>query len=275
MKLFKKIAVVGTGLIGGSIALAVKKKHIASKVIGVSRTARTLRLAKNSGAIDAGSLDIGVIKGADLVILATPVGTILDLAPKISKIIARDTLVTDVGSSKAEIVARLEKIFPKYVGSHPLAGSEKRGIDFACPDIFKNSLCILTPTRKSNVKAIEKIKKFWQALGARVSFLSPNSHDTALSFVSHLPHAAAFALICSVPRKYLKFASSGLRDTTRIAASDESLWSDIFFSNRKNTIEALDLLEGSLRKIKTAIKKNDAKLLKNILREAKEKRELL
>lgn len=275
MKLFKNIAVVGTGLIGGSIALGIKKKHIASKVIGVSRTARTLRLAKNSGAIDTGSLDIGVIKGADLVILATPVGTILDLAPKISKIIARDTLVTDVGSSKAQIVARLEKLFPKYVGSHPLAGSEKRGIDFACPEIFKNSLCILTPTSKSDAKAIEKIKKFWQALGARVSFLSPNSHDTVLSFVSHLPHAAAFALIHSVPRKYLKFASCGLRDTTRIAASDDSLWSDIFFSNRKNTIEALDLLEGSLRKIKTAIKNNDAKLLKNILKEAKEKRELL
>lgn len=275
MRLFKTVAIVGTGLIGGSIALAIKKKMLAGKVIGVSRHKRSLRLAKKIGAIDAGSQDIGIIKDADLVILATPVGAILKLAPRISKIIARDSIVTDVGSTKQEIAVKLEKIFPGYVGSHPLAGSEKRGVDYADASLFKNTLCILTPTKNTNSKGLEKIKKLWQSLGAKVIFLSPKAHDKALSFVSHLPHIAAFSLINTVPKEHLRFASSGLSDSTRVAASDSQLWSDIFLSNKRNILGAISLLEKNLLKIKSAIKKQDKKLLNNILKKAKEKREIL
>ena len=275
MRLFNKIAIVGVGLIGGSIALAIKKKKLAHEVIGVSRHRKSLLLARKRGAIDRGAQQIEIIKDADLVILAAPVSVILNLAPRISKIIRPDCIVTDVGSTKAEIVAKLEKIFPFFVGSHPLAGSEKRGVLNACPELFKGSLCILTPTKKTAAKTKEKIVEFWNELGARVIFLSVANHDKALSFISHLPHVAAFSLITSVPNQYLKFAANSLKETTRIASSDIQLWADIFLSNRKNMTGSIASLERNLKKIKSAIGTNDRKLLLKVLKCANFKRELL
>lgn len=275
IRLFNKVAIVGVGLIGGSIALAIKKKQLANEVIGVSRHKKTLLKALKNRAIDKGSKDLNIIKEADLVILATPVSTILNLAPMISKIIRPDCIVSDVGSTKQRIVSKLGKIFPHYVGSHPLAGSEKRGIANAHPDIFKGSLCILTPTKNTNSKAQEKIKKLWCQLGAKVFFLTPTTHDKILSFVSHLPHVIAFSLIKIIPKKYLGFASTGLKDSTRIAASDSELWLDIFLSNRKNMLKTIDLFQENLLRIKSAIHKKDKKLLSKILKEAKRKRDIL
>lgn len=275
MKLFKKVAIVGVGLIGGSLALAMKKKKLASRIVGVSRHKNTILLSKKIHAIDAGSCDINIIKGADLVILATPVNTILNLAPKIQKIIKKDCIVTDVGSTKEAIVSRLRKIFPNYVGSHPLAGSEKRGIINACSDIFKGSLCILTPARNTDKKAQRKIERLWQEIGAKVVFLTPSSHDKILSFVSHLPHIVAFSLIGIISPKFLKFASNGLKDTTRIAASDAELWGDIFLSNQKNISKAIKLFQGNLSKIKSAIDNKDKRLLTLMLKRAKAKRDNL
>ena len=274
-KLFDKVAIVGTGLIGGSMALAIKKKRLANEVIGVSRHRKTLLIAKRNGIIDRGSQDFSIIKDADLVVLAAPVNTILNSAEPISKIIRPDCIVTDVGSTKREIVSKLGMIFPGYVGSHPLAGSEKRGVLNADAGIFCGTLCILTPTRKTDKQALGKIKKLWNALGARVLLLPADSHDKILSFVSHLPHVAAFSLISIVPGKYLKFAASGLKDTTRIASSDSQLWSDIFLSNPKNISKAISLLQDVLSRIKSAIDKKDRKLLSSILKEAKKKRESL
>lgn len=275
MKLFNRIAIIGTGLIGGSIALAIKKKRLANEVIGVSRHKKSLLLAKRKGAIDRGSLSLGIIRDADLLILATPVNTIINLAPRISGILAKESIVTDVGSTKEEIVLRLEKIFPNYVGSHPLAGSEKRGIRNAHPDLFKNSLCILTPTANTDNRALNKLKLLWKHIGARTVLFSPRAHDKILSFVSHLPHIVAFSLIGSIPRRYLEFASTGLKDTTRIAASEAELWADILLSNRKNIIKTIELLEVNLARIKSAIQKKDAKQLSLIIKKAKIKREIL
>jgi prephenate dehydrogenase len=274
-KLFNKVAIIGTGLIGGSIALDIKRRKLANKVIGVSRRKKSLLLAKKLGAIDYGSQEIDIIKGADLVIMATPVSTILNLSNLISKSLTRDCLVTDVGSTKKEIVAKLEKVFPYYVGSHPLAGSEKRGVVNACANIFKDSLCILTPTKNTDPKALSKIKKLWTQLGAKVKFLSPDEHDKILSFVSHLAHIVAFSLIDIIPRQYLKFASNGLKDTTRIAASEAHLWVDIFLSNQKNTLKTIELFQHNLSRLKSAIKKRDRKLLSEILSQAKNKRDSL
>ena len=274
-KLFNRVAIVGTGLIGGSMALAIKKKRLANEIIGVSRHKKTLSTAKKNGVIDRGSQDLNIIKDADLVVLAAPVNTILNLAEQISKIIRADCIVTDVGSTKREIVSKLETVFPGYVGSHPLAGSEKRGVLNADAGIFRGTLCILTPTRRTDKQALGKIEKLWNALGARVLLLPADSHDKILSFVSHLPHVAAFSLISIVPGKYLKFAASGLKDTTRIASSDSQLWSDIFLSNSKNISAAISLLQGVLSRIKSAINKKDSKLLSSILKEAKKKRESL
>lgn len=275
MRLFNRVAIIGTGLIGGSIALAIKKNRLANEVIGVSRHKKSLLLAKRKGAIDRGSLSLGIIRDADLLILATPVNTIINLAPKISDIVGKDSIVTDVGSTKEEIVLRLEKIFPNYVGSHPLAGSEKRGIINAHPDLFKDSLCILTPTVNTNNRVLNKLKLLWNRIGARTVLFSPPLHDKVLSFVSHLPHIVAFSLIGIIPRQYLKFASTGLKDTTRIAASEAELWADILLSNRKNIVKTIELLEINMARIKSAIQKKNRKGLSLIIKKAKVKREIL
>ncbi len=275
MKLFNKVAIVGVGLIGGSMALAMKKKRIARQIVGVSRHKNTLLLAKKAGAIDEGSRHLSLIEGADLVILATPVNTTLNLAQTMLKFIRRDCIVCDVGSTKQEIVSKLSKIFPNFVGSHPLAGSEKRGVSHASSDIFKNSLCILTPVRNTNRKALEKIEKLWHQLGVKTVFLSPATHDRALSFVSHLPHVLAFSLMGIIPPKYLKLGANSLKDTTRIAVSDSRLWADIFLSNRKNILNSIQIFQKNLSRIQSAVNKKDKKLLIKILEGAKNKREIL
>ena len=273
--MFRKVAIVGTGLIGGSLALSIKKKRIASEVVGVSRHKKSLAAAKRIGAIDKGSLNLRIIKDADLIILATPVNMILNLAAKISKISGTDAIITDVGSTKQEIVAKLESIFPNFVGSHPLAGSEKRSISNADSEMFIGSVCILTPTRKTKRPALKRIKRFWNRLGATTIDLSPENHDKILYFTSHLPHIAAFSLIESVLHQYLEFASGGLKDTTRIAASDRELWADIFLSNRKNILKGIVVLEKNLANIKSALNNKDRKSLIKILKRAKKKREKL
>jgi len=275
MRLFNKVAIIGTGLIGGSMALAIKKKCLAHQIIGVSRHKNTLIWGKKSHVIDKGSQNLSIIQDADLVVLATPVNTILKSADIILKFIRKDSIVTDVGSTKKEIVSKLSKIFPNYVGSHPLAGSEKRGLTNASTDIFKNSLCILTPTKNTTPKALKKIKNLWNKLGARVIFLDPDTHDRILSFVSHLPHVIAFSLIDIVPDKYLKFGATGLKDTTRIALSDSRVWVDIFLSNRENMLKSIESFQNNLSRIKSAINKRDERTLIKILKKAKGKREIL
>jgi prephenate dehydrogenase len=275
MRIFKKVAIVGTGLIGGSLALEIRKRGLARDVVGVSRRRSSLVWAKKMGAIDKGSQSLDILKGADLVVLATPVNVIMKLAVKISKIIPSDCLVMDVGSTKEEIVRELEKIFDNYIGSHPLAGSEKRGINHARKDLFKGSLCILTPTRNTCSKALSAVNKLWKSLGAKTVLLDPAAHDRLLSFVSHLPHVVAFSLISTVPEAFLRFASGGLKDTTRIAASDSELWSQIFFSNRRNIVCSIDKFQDNLTTIKSAIQKRDEKKLTLFLNRAKEKRNRL
>lgn len=275
MKLFRQVAIVGTGLIGGSLALAMRRHALAGEILGVSRHKESLALAKRNGVIDRGSQYIDILKDADLVILATPIHTILDLARPISKIIRADCIVMDVGSTKERIVSELEDMFPCYVGSHPLAGSEKRGVINANSGIFKDSLCILTPTAKTDKRSLNKIKNLWIKIGARVAMLNPGVHDKILSFVSHLPHISAFSLMSLVPRDCLKFASTGLKDTTRIAASDSAIWADIFLTNSKNVLTTIKLFEDKLSKIQNAIRKQDRDALISILEAARKKRQAL
>jgi prephenate dehydrogenase len=216
-----------------------------------------------------------IIKGADLLIIATPVDTIIALKDEILKYIDKNCIITDVGSTKEEIVNRLEKALPNYIGSHPLAGSEKRGIVNSCSVIFNGSICVLTPTKKTTSAAFKNIKRLWVSLGARIIVLTPKVHDKVFSFVSHLPHIVAFSLINTVPQELLKFSSGGLKDTTRIAASDTALWKDILLSNKKNSLNALRLFEINLAKIKSAIKNNDKQALEKILFQSKKTRDIL
>ncbi|MFA5346079.1 MAG: prephenate dehydrogenase/arogenate dehydrogenase family protein [Candidatus Omnitrophota bacterium] len=275
MCLFRKIAIIGTGLIGGSLGIAIKKNKLAKEVVGVSRHKRSIDLALKNKAIDRGSLALDIIQGSDLVILAVPVDTIISLKEEVRKIVGKNCLVTDVGSTKVKISGRLSKIFPNYVGSHPLAGSEKRGILNADPGIFEGSLCVLTPTKTTRVKALAKIKALWIRLGAKTVCISPPEHDKILSFTSHLAHIAAFALINSVPVNFLKFASGGLKDTTRIASSDPELWQGILMTNRIELLKAVKSFESNLKKLKFAILQNDKGKLAGILKQARRKRNTL
>ncbi len=255
--------------------MAIKKKKLANEIIGVSRQEKTLFLAKKKDVIDKGSQDISVVSEADLVILSAPVEAILKLAPLIAKVIPPGCIVCDVGSTKQEIVSKLDKLFSNYVGAHPLAGSEKRGVLNSRADIFNGSLCILTPTKKTNTTAFLKIKKLWGCLGAQVICLSSGAHDRIAAYISHLPHIAAFSLSGAVPQGYLKFASTGFKDTTRIAASDAEIWSDIFLSNQKNILKAIDAFQDSLSKIKSAIIKRDRKTIDKFLGQANKTRKKL
>lgn len=272
MKLFNKVAIIGTGLIGGSIALAMKNTRLAKKIVGISRHKNNLRIAKKRGAIDEGSQRLDVVKGADLVIFAVPVNSILNLAPRVVRFIDEDCVVMDVGSTKQEIVLNLQRLFPNFIGAHPLAGSEKKSIVYAHPRLFKDTLCILTPTRKTNPRLGSLAKRFWNKLGARTVFLTPADHDKILAFVSHLPHIIAFSLINTVPSEYFKFSATGLKDTTRIAASDSLLWAEIFLTNKRNALKAIGLFDKQLSKIRSAILRNDKKTLSRILSQAKIKK---
>jgi prephenate dehydrogenase len=275
MTIFKKVAIVGTGLIGGSLALAIRKNKLAEKIVGVSRRQSSIARARRIGAIDDGSRSLNIIKGADLVVLATPVDTIIKLASRISGLIDKKCVVIDVGSTKEKISARLSAIFPGYVGTHPLAGSEKRSIAHAHSGLFRGSLCILTPTDSTDKKALAKAVNLWLGVGAKTIDLLPRDHDKALSFVSHLPHIAAFSLMQSVPGEFLKFGASGLRDTTRIAASDSGIWADIFLSNAANILRASESFKKNISDITKAIAARDKAKLTRILNSAKIKREKL
>jgi len=275
MKLFKKTVIIGTGLIGGSLGLALKKGHLVSQITGLSRHKRNAGLAKKAGAVDYASTSLGVVKDADLVILATPVEAIIEIALKIAKEIKKDCVVIDVGSTKEEIVSRVSRVIPNFIGCHPLSGSERRGVINLKADIFRNSICIVTPTAKTNKKVLNKVIFLWRSLGSKVVILSPKEHDRILSFTSHLPHAVVFSLMSCIPMEFLGLSSGGLRDSTRISASDASLWSEVFLSNRRNLLTSLSAFQAKLAVLKLAIERRNKKFLINILAAANKKREKL
>jgi len=278
-RLFNKIAIVGVGLVGGSLGMAVKKNHLAKEVVGLVRRPKTIREAVRQKSIDKGFLNVQLaIEGADLVVLATPVETILEIFPKIKKFLKPGCMVIDVGSCKEKIVSVLDKKCPKgvvFVGCHPIAGSEKKGVNFAQPELFRNTLCILTPSPKTNHAGLNKIKKLWLAIGAKVKILNPVLHDKILAMVSHLPHLIAFSLINTIPAQYFKFSSRGLKDTTRIASSDPQLWRDIFLMNAKNILKVINGLELNLKVFKRLIARKDKAGLMRLIAQAKSKRDSL
>lgn len=273
--MFNKVVIIGTGLIGGSLGLDLKKKHLAGEIIGLSRQRKNAYLSKKIGAVDQISRSLDAVIGADLVILATPVDTIIDIGLKIANKIKKNCVVIDVGSSKENIVSKLSASIPNFIGCHPMAGSEKKGIAGAQSGIFSGSVCIVTPDRLTNDSALNKIKLLWEKLGAQVVILSPKKHDQILSLTSHLPHALAFSLVNTVPVKFLGFSAGGLKDLTRIAASDADLWSQIFLSNRNNLLNALCAFQRELDSLKLALKNNNKNKLTKILGHAREKRKIL
>mgnify|MGYP001607286242 CR=1 FL=1 len=272
MKLFNKIAIVGVGLIGGSIGLAVKNKKLAIKVIGIGHHQKSITQALKVKAIDEGFLDINKVKGADLIILATPPQAIIDIFPKLSKLIGEKAIVIDVGSTKEKILEAASKAGINFIGCHPLAGLEKKGPENASANIFDGSICLLAPLKKTPNEAVKKIRILWKTLGAKTKVIDARSHDKILAFVSHLPHAVVFSLMDCIDKDDLKFASTGLKDTSRIASSDPAIWRDIFLTNKKELLLAINKFKKSISRIEFLVKKGRSKGLALFIEKSRNKR---
>jgi len=278
-----KIAIVGLGLIGGSIGLKLKGLGTGGKVLGIPRREETLKKALELGAIDEGSLDISKVAEADLVFICTPINLIL---PKLAEIIPhlrKGAIVTDVGSTKGEIVSKAEKSMPKgtyFVGGHPMAGKEVVGIEAAEANLFEGKTWILTQTSKTNKAALEKVEEVVGGLGAKVVRIDPKTHDLVVGAVSHLPLAAAVALVnvaAEAGEKELvgQCAASGFRDSTRIASGDPVLGRDMFMTNRVALLKHLKALRTRLLELEKDIKKQDSGKIEAFLRQAKDFRDKL
>jgi prephenate dehydrogenase len=273
------LTIVGVGLIGGSIGLAARRRGLAERILGVGRQKASLDQALAVGAIDEAFLEMSLaVCRAEVAVFCTPVdhiaGQVLTTAPGC----VPGTLLTDAGSTKAAIVAAIESKMPggvHFVGSHPLAGSEKRGPEHADADLFEGRLTIVTPTRRTDATALEKTKAFWQALGSRVKVLSPEDHDRALAMTSHLPHLAAAALAGILPSALYELTASGFRDATRIAAGDPVLWNGIFMQNRAAVLDALGALQERLMEFRKSLMTDDRTALDALLAQAKRTRDAL
>ena len=277
MRLFNKVAIIGVGLIGGSLGLALRKKGLASEVVGFFRRKRTLSSAKQRKLVTKATLSLKeAIVNADLIILATPVETIIKMIPQVKKFAKKGAIVIDVGSTKAEIARACERGFKNkthFVGCHPLAGSDQSGPLAADSSIFKGSICIITPTKNTDKQALSKIKRLWQALEAKVEILSPDQHDKILAFSSHLAHVVSFSLVDCLPTQYSKFIGPGFKDATRLASSHEILWRDICLTNRGAILKAISEFQNSLSRFKTYINKKKAKALEHGFSAAKKRRD--
>ena len=281
--LFNRIAVIGIGLIGGSLARACRE-GIARCVIGLDVDQTHLEQAVGLGLVDqAGQLPTGV-EGADLVIVAVPVAAIPGVVRAIAPHLTPGCIVTDVGSVKGDLVAEVESGIPAgrpYVAGHPIAGTERSGPRAATPALFRDTLCVLTPTSHTPPEALEKVKRLWEMVGSKVVLMDPFRHDRIFALVSHLPHVVAYALIRTLPilaeegRQLLQFSAGGLRDFTRIAASDPVMWRDILLRNRKEVLEAMANFQEVLQRFEEMINMQDAAGLKEEFQQAKQIREQL
>jgi len=282
---FKKITIIGVGLIGGSLGLALKENRPNFKIIGVDKK-EVIEKAIARGAIDEGTVNPKEgVKEADIVIIATPVKTILDLLPKISPFLKKGCLVTDTGSTKGQIVGRANQVLSKdvfFVGGHPMAGSEKCGIEEANPHLFRNRTYILTPDKKSNLIAIDKTFSLIKMIGANRLVLDPFEHDRIVGAVSHLPQIIAVSLINSISElalrgnntNYFRAIGEGFKDMTRIASSPYKIWEDICVTNQENILKMIQEFRSYLGIIEDKLK-NDPGSLKKEFQEAAKLREIL
>lgn len=278
-KPWNKIAIVGVGLIGASIGMAVLKRRLAKEVIGVGRRPSSLTTARRMKAVTQTSTDLRKgVADAELVIVSTPVDNIVEHVRQVATIAKPGTLITDAGSTKADIVSLLQKAQQsdpewgtgvRFVGSHPLAGNDKRGPRHGSADLFKGRVVIVTPTTSTEPRDAKTIERFWSSLGAKVRRMTAEEHDRIVSVISHLPHLVASAIAATTPDVYVTLTAGGWQDTTRIAAGDPELWRQIFLGNRQNLLASLDRFERTLTSFRQAIDAGDTKALERLLAEGK------
>jgi prephenate dehydrogenase len=276
---FETIAVVGVGLIGGSIALAAKARGVARVVLGVGRNPKRLEEARRRAVIDEGTTDLSAAAGrADLLVFCSPVDVIVAGVREAARACKAGALITDAGSVKACLCRDLAKGLPphvEFIGAHPLAGSEKQGFEHADARLFEKRICVVTPLGTNARSAVERITAFWKKLGSTVMEMSAEAHDRALAETSHLPHLAAAALAATLSADNRPLAASGFRDTTRVASGDAELWTAIFLENREELLGSLSRYDALLGRFRQALEQNDAGALKELLKAAKMSRDAI
>ena len=274
MKLFKKMTVIGVGLLGASLAKACKERGLVDEIVGYGRNRENLEKARTLKIIDHCATDLSeAVNDADLIVLCTPVSTIVPLIQSITAEISPGALITDVGSVKGPVVSDADKLVPEgifFVGSHPIAGGENSGLEASTANLYQGARCIVTPTEKTNEEALEKISALWRAVGMNVINLSAEEHDFIFGAVSHLPHIVAYALMNTLgalrtkdDREVTAFSGAGLKDITRIASSDPVMWRDICLSNRNHSLDLIDRFQIKLDEIRSIIEKGDGQTLKD------------
>lgn len=285
---FNKVAIVGVGLLGGSLGLALKKKKVTQSVVGLGRNEQRLTRAIEKKAIDEFYLPSDWKCGlhdVDIAIVCTPVRDIVPFIKKIVPWLPKGSIITDVGSTKYSIVSQIDLYLLRqhhpvyFVGSHPMAGSEQTGIESANPDLFKQAVCLITPSKYTTQVAIDKISQMWKLVGGNVIYLSPIDHDRYVAAISHLPHIIAASLVATVAalnkkdNQLIQLAAGGFKDTTRIASSSPEIWRDICLENKKTIVDVLKLFEKELKSIKQAVSTADAKQIYRAFDTAKQFRD--
>ena len=281
MAIFKKVCIVGLGLIGGSLARAISERGLSTHITGVDVEHQNLKDALEEGVIHSWGEMPGALEGADLLILATPVDTTLDLINKISPHLRPGTIVTDVASTKEKIVFRASTVFPDnvlFVGGHPMAGSEKSGFRNSMPNLFDAAYYFITPTEYTSRDAIKKIKSLVKAIGAVPVEITPGEHDQVVATLSHLPYLTATALVNILRDRpgfpdFLQLAAGGFKDTTRIASSNPIMWQQILHSNSEKIMPILDNFIDLLQHYKRMLEKGDTDLILGELKKAREVRD--
>jgi len=279
----KHLVVIGTGLIGGSVSLALKKAGHVERVTGVGRGRDNLVLAKKLGVVDHWTHDIAeAVADADIILLAVPMTAYEAVFETMKDSLPAKAIVTDVGSTKQSAIAAAHKILPdcsRFVPAHPIAGTEQSGSAAAFAELFEHHLCILTPDPHTDPTAVQRIESMWKATGSRVMSMDPAEHDDFLAAVSHLPHLTAFALVNAVRKQGNKehdpfeFAAGGFRDFSRIASSSPQMWRDIALCNHAAVIHQLDALQVELNALKRALQDGDGEQLLNHFTAAKQARD--
>ena len=286
MSLFKQTTLIGIGLIGSSISRAIKENHLSEKIFVYSRTKKTIQRAKklNLGNFYTSDLKESV-KGSDLIIICSPLSTYGNILKVISNIIMPGAILTDVGSAKLNVIKafyKLRNINFNILPAHPIAGTEKSGPDAGYSKLFNKRWCVITPMGKNDNKSLIKLKKLWYKFGSKVKIMNSEKHDKILAITSHMPHLISYAIVSSSLKanakeksQIIKFSAGGFRDFTRIAASDPTMWRDIFIDNKKNLLKVTKEFEKSLNLLKKYIKNNNQKKLEEIFLKTKKVRKLI
>ena len=278
--MFNKVCIIGCGLIGSSIARAIRKNHLSSKIVSSNRSDSVNKKVIELKIVDDSSSDTKkMAEGSDLIIIATPLSSYEDIILKIKNSLKSGTILTDVGSVKENIINLIEKDVPanvSWISSHPIAGTEESGPEAGFSELFKNRWCILTPSKKAQEKDIKLLEAFWKKIGSKVDIMEAKQHDYILSITSHMPHLIAYNIVNTSlniqdekESVIVKYSAGGLRDFTRIAASNPIMWRDIFIQNKKNTSKMIDKFIEDLEDLKKAIENEDGKKLEEIFTKTK------